>query len=234
MFFKKTEKRSHGDKSTKDFETTVLDKVIVGNHVATFAIIMQFLTKCDSIGAYSVKKLFSGVEIPVVPLKARIKDSVKIWQTLTRDQKVLEVVKGWGSMMISKEVKELLNNGAIASVKLEESQFLTLLPKKMRIKLETSKPVRTPSAFQNGGSALPQRTLYGKGLYTQARFLRTPSFLFRWTKTPVNFSVRQPIPIHMRYKVKVYIHKVNKNTCGSFASDKYTFDNIFGRHVDPW
>ena len=111
---------------------------------------MQFLTKCDFIGASSVKKLFLGVEIPVVPLKGRIKNSVKIWQTLTRNQ-ILGIVKGWGSVIISKEVKEILSNGAIATVKQDESHILTLLPKKMRIKLETSKPVRTHQHFKMEG-----------------------------------------------------------------------------------
>ena len=83
---------------------------------------------------------------------------------------------------------------------------------------------------------MPQRTLDGKGLYTQTRFEGRLLFCSAEQKIQETFPislVKQPIRIRMPHKVKVHIHKVNKNTCSFFASDKYTFDNIF-RHVDPW
>ena len=87
---------------------------------------MQFLTKCDFTGLFSADIFFRRGNT-VVSLAGQIKDSVKIWQTLTRDQEVLEIVKDWGSVMMSKEVKELSSKGAIASVKQEESQFLSTI-----------------------------------------------------------------------------------------------------------
>ena len=55
-----------------------------------------------------VKRLFSSGQLPNVQISGRIKHFVKKWQFLTKDQSILEIVKGYQIPFLSQPLQQLL------------------------------------------------------------------------------------------------------------------------------
>ena len=94
-----------------------------------------------------VKKLFSKVKIPQVPLAGRLKCFKKSWEILTKDPKILEIIEGYcipllekpvqrelpnvikmnqeQHELVNKEIKAMLEKGAISKVNHVEGEFLS-------------------------------------------------------------------------------------------------------------
>ena len=62
---------------------------------------LKQLQKADPL----VKNLFPRVEIPKVPLAGCLKHFVRMWEKLTRDQEILDIVIGNTIPMLSKPLR---------------------------------------------------------------------------------------------------------------------------------
>ena len=53
-----------------------------------------------------IKRLFSSVQLPNVPRAGRLKHFVRKWQFLTKDQSILEIVKGYQILFLSQPLQQ--------------------------------------------------------------------------------------------------------------------------------
>ena len=213
IFFQNKKKRSYGDRSTRYTERR--GSGLGSNWKSECDYTQKFITKCDFIGRIRKR---SSTDKKVIFRRGNtssatrcLKHFVKIWQSLTKDQKVLEILKGWEKPPLSNPFQILHRKGKVVSKKQSVMidkevsnrfcgvtrrsifEHTTLVSKKYENqkpvkKPITSEPVCSISTYSKWRVNIASKNSWEKRIVWANWIWRTLTFVFRWTKNPGNFS----------------------------------------------